>query len=65
MNSASTISALTSIVVRVPISSAAGATSANPIGISPVVVNQSSEVTRDRAAGGISRPRLVSHRVKP
>ena len=42
-----------------------GATSAKPSGIAPVVVNQSSDVTRDSACGGISRPRLVSHSVNP
>ncbi len=48
-----------------PRAAATAATKANPSGIAPAVVNQSSEVTRESDPGGISRPSVVSHSVKP
>ncbi len=52
-------------MVRVPSAAATPATAAKPSGIAPAVENQSSEVTRDSAPDGISRPSVVSQSVKP
>ena len=46
-------------------SAAATGPTARTRAASPAVVNQSSEVTRESDAGGISRPSVVSHSVKP